>query len=134
MVRRSYIHRSLVQADSLAGLRSKNRDVGLDALGVEDAGGQPQQRVNVAFGQQLAPDRLAGAALEQHVVGDNYGGAALVLEQQSNVLQEVQLLVAGGGPEVLAVHRQVLLLHVGSAGGDGQAGLAAKGRIGQHQS
>jgi hypothetical protein len=36
--------------------------------GLEDAGRQPQQRVDVALVKQLASHSLAGAALEEHVV------------------------------------------------------------------
>jgi hypothetical protein len=43
----------------------EEEDVGLDALGVEDAGGQAEQRVNVTFVEELAANALGGAALEE---------------------------------------------------------------------
>jgi hypothetical protein len=75
------------------GLAVEEEDVGLDALGVEDAGGQAQEGVDVALGEQLAADGLAGAALEEDVVGDDDGGAAVDLEERLDVLDEVELLV-----------------------------------------
>ena len=50
-------------------LAVEKEHVGLDALRVEDAGGQPQQRMDVAIVQEAFADGLAGATLEQHVIG-----------------------------------------------------------------
>ena len=83
-------------------LAVEEEDVGLDALGVEDAGGQPQQGMDIAIVQEAFADGFAGAALEENVVGHNDGGAAVDLQQAADVLEEVELLVAGGGPEVVA--------------------------------
>lgn len=47
----------------------EEQHVRLDALGVEDAGRQPQERVNVAFVQELSPDGFPGSTLEENVVG-----------------------------------------------------------------
>src|SRR5262249_53202271 len=55
----------------------------------------------------------AGAALEEHVVGHDHRGAAVDLQDRLHVLHEVELLVARGGPEVLA------------RDGEGLAGLIA---------
>jgi hypothetical protein len=66
--------------------------------------------VDVALVEQLAAHGLAGPALEQHVVGDDDGGAAVDLEQRLDVLDEVELLVRGGDPEVRAVIDQRLLV------------------------
>src|SRR5579872_2220721 len=82
-----------------AGLLRSRR---LHALGVEDAGWQPQEGMHVAIVQQLFADGLTRAALEQHVVGHYDCGPAVDLEQRFYVLEEVELLVAGGGPEVVA--------------------------------
>src|SRR5687767_5440279 len=49
-------------------LAVEEQDVRLYALGVEDAGRQPQQGMDVALLEQLPPHRLAGAALEEYVV------------------------------------------------------------------
>ena len=42
--------------------------VGLDALSVEDTGGEPEQGVDVVLAQEPAPHGLPGSALEEHVV------------------------------------------------------------------
>lgn len=88
-------------------------DVRLDPLGVEQAGGEAQQGVHVAFMQELLADGLTCSALEEHVVRHHYGGPAMLFEQGFDVLDEVELLVGGGGPEVLTFDG--LLLSVGPA-------------------
>ena len=50
--------------------------VGLDALGIEHAGRQAQDRVQVGVFQELLADGFARAALEQHVVRNDHGGAS----------------------------------------------------------
>ena len=85
------------------GFAVEEQDVGLYALRVEDAGRQAQQRMHVGLLEQFAADRLAGAALEEHVVGQHHRRAAVLLEDREDVLEEVELLVAGRGPEVVAV-------------------------------
>ena len=58
--------------------------------------------------QQLLPDRLARAALEQHIVRHDDSCAPVGLEHRPNMLHEIQLLVRGGGPEILPVVGQVV--------------------------
>jgi hypothetical protein len=43
----------------------------------------------------------AGAAFEEHVVGNDHRGPVIGLEQRLDVLHKVELLVGGGGPEVV---------------------------------
>ena len=99
----------MVHGSFAPGLAVEEEDVRLHALGVEDAGRQAQQRVDVALVEQLAADGLAGAALEEHVVGHDDGGAAVDLEQRLDVLDEVELLVRGRRPEVGPVVGERLL-------------------------
>ena len=54
----------------------EEQDVGLDALGVEDARREPEQRVEVVLLQEALANALAGPALEEHVVGDHDGRPA----------------------------------------------------------
>ena len=54
------------------------------------------------------------------------------LQQGVHVLDEVQLLVAGGGPEVGALDDQALAGRFARGVDEGQAGLASERRIGQH--
>ncbi|MDE0699919.1 MAG: hypothetical protein OXH61_04240 [Acidimicrobiaceae bacterium] len=51
--------------------------------------------------QQPTADGLAGACLEQHVVGDHHGCVPTDLEKAHHMLHEVELFVAGRRPEVL---------------------------------
>ena len=115
------------------GLGVEEQDVCLDALGVEDAGGEPQQGVNVRLLQQLPPHGLARSALEQHVVGNDDGAAAVDLEQALDVLEEVQLLVLRRCPEVGALVGLVLLFQVSLFVHDGYGRFLPEWRIGQQQ-
>jgi hypothetical protein len=49
------------------GFAVEEEDVGLDALGVEDAGGQTQQGVNIGLPEQFASDRLPSPRLCEFV-------------------------------------------------------------------
>ena len=89
--------------------------------------------MDFALRQQAAAHRLPGTAFEQHVVRHHDGRPPGVLQQRADVLEEVELLVAGGGPEVGALHRQRLPLRLALAVDEGQGRLAAEGRVGQHQ-
>ena len=97
----------------------KKQHVGFDALGVEDAGGQPEDGVQAAFVHQVAAHVGAYAGFKQHVVGQHHGGAATVFEVAHDVLQKGQLLVAGD-------KRQVISRGAAAAFG------GAKGRVAQH--
>jgi hypothetical protein len=70
------------------GFAVEEEDVGLDALGVEDAGGQREQGVNVGLFEQLSPYGFAGA-FEEDVVRNNDRGAAMLLQDGENVLEEL---------------------------------------------
>jgi very-short-patch-repair endonuclease len=132
-VRPQVVHPQLLRPGLLLGrLGVEEQDVGLHALGVEDAGRQPQQRVDVALFQQVAAHRLAGPALEQHVVRHDDGAAPVDLQQRLDVLQEVQLLVLRRRPEILPLVGRVFLLQIAFLVDDGDAALLAERRIGQH--
>ena len=88
--------------------------------------------MDVTLLEQPPAHCLPGAALEQHVIRHHDGGAPVDLEQSPHVLQEVQLLVAGGGPEVGTLHNQGLPFRLALGIDEGEAGLATKGRVGQH--
>ena len=49
----------------LGGLGVEEQHVGLHALGVENAGRKPQERVDVELLKHVAANRFAGSALEQ---------------------------------------------------------------------
>ena len=82
--------------------------------------------------EQLPADRLAGAALEQHVVWNHDGGAAGGLEHGADVLHEVELLVGGRGPEVLTVVGQVVRLLLAILVGEAECALPTERRIREH--
>ena len=110
----------------------EEQHVGLHALGVEDAGGQAQQGVNVAVAQEPPPDGLTRPGLEQHVVGHHHRGAATHPEQAHHVLDEVELLVAGGGPEALplvAVRRRPPERRIGEHHVEAHAGVVPQGVV-----
>jgi len=95
------IYPQLLRPRLLRGfLAVEEQDVGLDAAGIEDARRQPQQRVDIALVEQLAPHRLTGATLEQYVVGHHDRRVPVRLEKRTNMLEEVELLVGGRCPEV----------------------------------
>ena len=48
------------------------------------------------------------------------------------MLEEVELLVGAGGPEVLPVVDQILFLLLSLLVGEGKGGLFAKWRVGEH--
>ncbi|HLQ46472.1 MAG TPA: hypothetical protein VK137_17140 [Planctomycetaceae bacterium] len=52
--------------------------------------------------QELSSHGFACATFEWHVVRQDDGGAAVHLEQRFDVLDEVELFVTGGRPEVVA--------------------------------
>jgi hypothetical protein len=82
---------------ALVGLATgEEQHIGLDALGVEDAGGQAQDGVQVALVHQVAANVGADVAFEEHVVGQHHGGAATGLEAAVDVLQEANCLLLVG--------------------------------------
>ncbi len=87
------------------GLVVEKDHVGLDALLVKNAGGQTQDGVQVGGGHELLAHGLAGAAFEKNVVGHHHRSLTVGFKHGADVLDKVQLLVAGGAPEILAVNR-----------------------------
>ena len=87
--------------------------------------------MHIALVQQLATDGFASAALEQHVVGQHQSGTPVLPEQRLHVLHEVELLVRGSGPEVVALDAIALLADPALLAHDGGTALLAEGRIGQ---
>src|SRR5215208_6834423 len=111
------------------GLALEEEHVGLDALGVEDTCGEPQQGVYVVLTQQSAPHGLPCPAFEEHVVRYDDRGRANYLQEALDVLKEVELLVGGGCPEVVALVG-LTLAYCPSVGSEhGVGALLAKGRV-----
>ena len=110
----------------------EEEDVGLHALGIKDSRGQAEEGVGVGLLEELAADSFAGSAFEENVVGQDDGGVAVLLQDSENVLEEVELLVAGGGPEVVAVDGERFLGLLAVGADDGDAALFAEGRVGEN--
>src|SRR5205823_9819178 len=81
-------------------------------LGVEDARRKPQQRVGLTLMEEFPAHRLARSSLEEDVIWYDDGGPAVNLEQGLHVLNEVELLVRGGRPEVGSVVREGLAVRL----------------------
>lgn len=81
----------------------KKEDVRFHSLGVENAGGQTEDGVQFRGLHQLLPDGLPGPTFEKHIIGQNHGRPTSRLEQRADVLEEVELLVGGGRPEILSI-------------------------------
>ena len=82
----------------------EEQDVGLHALRVEDAGWQTQQRVNVCLFEEFTADGFTCAAFEENIIRNNNRGAAVLLQDREDMLEEIELLVAGARPEIVAMH------------------------------
>jgi hypothetical protein len=115
-----------------AGLAVEEQHVCLDALGVEDAGRQAQQGVDVTFVQQPAADRLPGPALEQHVVGHDHRRPTMRSQQHLDVLHDVELIVRRGRPEVVPHDRERLALGLALGVDDLDRRLLPEWRVGEH--
>ena len=107
-------------------------DIGLDALGVEEAGRETQQGMDVAFVEQFAAHHLPRPTLEQDIVGHDHGSRAVHIQDRADVLDKVQLLDTGRGTEVLADDVLRLAADLALVGDEGDAGFLAEGRIGQN--
>lgn len=112
-----HVRAQIVEPDffgiALVGCAAREEEhVRLDALSVEDARRQAQDGVQVAFLHEVAADRLAIAVREQHIVGQDDGGARLAvgLEAAIDVLEEVELLVARRVGEIVARRALAALL------------------------
>ena len=114
------------------GALIKEDHICLDAGLVEDSGGQSENGVEVAGLQQLLPDSLPGSALKEHIVRHHHRRLSGGFQKGVDVLEEVELLVGAGGPEILPVVDQVLFLLLPLLIGEGEGGFFAKGRIGEH--
>ena len=88
--------------------------------------------MEVAGLQQFLADGLACSALKEHIVRHHHRRFAGGFQQGVDVLEEVELLVGAGGPEVLPVVDQVLFLLFPFLVGEGQGRLFAKGRVCEH--
>ena len=59
--------------------------------------------MEVAGLQQFLPDSLPGSALKEHIVRHHHRRLSGGFQKGVDVLEEVELLVGAGGPEILPV-------------------------------
>lgn len=107
----------------------EENDVGLYTRLIEDARGETEDRVQIAGSEQLLPNDLASAALKEHVVRDDHSGLACRFQDRIDVLNEIELLVAAGGPEILTVIDEILFLLLAFLIGKGEGGFFAEGWV-----
>ena len=107
-------------------------DVRFDARLIEDARGQTQDCMQITGSKQLLADDLASAALKEHVVRHDHRSLARGFQDGIDVLDEIELLIAAGGPEILTVIYEVLFLLFAFLIGEGEGGFFAEGRVGEN--
>jgi len=81
---------------------------------------------------QLFPDCFTGPTFEQNIVGNNHGGKAGCFEHRRDVLDKIQLLVAGGRLEILTVVSQIVFFLFAFIVGKSLTALFPEWRISQH--
>jgi hypothetical protein len=87
--------------------------------------------VDVAAFEEFAADGFAGSAFEEDIVRKDDGGGAADFEFADDVLEEVELFVAGGGPEFVALVFLLLGADLAVVADDGVAAFFAEGRVGE---
>ena len=107
----------------------EENDVRFDTRLIEDARGQTQDCMQITGSKQLLADDLASAALKEHVVRHDYRSLARGFQDGIDVLDEIELLVAAGGPEILTVIYEVFFLLFDFLIGEGEGGFFTEGRI-----
>ena len=86
----------IIDPNILRGLAFiEEQHVGFHAVGVENAGGQAQDGMQVVALHQLVPHLLGGAGVGEHAVGQHHAHPASGAHDGHDVLQEVHLVVAG---------------------------------------
>ncbi len=81
--------------------------------------------------QELAAHGLTGPAFKQHVIRHHDPATAMLFEQGLDMLEEIQLFVGGGGPEVFPFDNIRLLGGLAVFADNGGAALLAERGIGQ---
>ena len=96
------------------GFAVEKGDVGLDPLSIPNPRRQTEQCVNIGLLEQLSADGLAGAAFKENVVGNDDRGAAVLLQDGKDVLEEVELFVAVATNLVLHENTRSYSIHLGN--------------------
>jgi hypothetical protein len=104
-----------VLLDTLQKISSEMDAVGFTPWAWKIAGGQLQDRVQIALVHQVGADLFAHVAFEQHIVGQHHRRPAAGAQGPIDGLQEAELLVAGGKSEIGAAGQTAALF--GAKGG-----------------
>ena len=80
----------------------EEEDVGFDALGVKDAGGEAKDGVKVTLLHEIIADIATGIVFKEDVIGEDDSGASVGLEVAVDMLEEGKLFVCGGVGEIAA--------------------------------
>ena len=113
------------------GTLIEENDVRFDTRLIEDARGQTQDCMQITGSKQFLAYDLACAALKEYVVRHDHSGLARGFQDGIDVLDEIELLVAAGRPEILTVIYEVLFLLFAFLIGEGEGGFFAEGRVGE---
>ncbi len=81
----------------------KEQHIGLDPLCVENASRQAQNRMKIALVHQVNTNLLSFTIRKENVIRQHHSGAGFPIRFQTtvNMLQKIQLLVAGGVGEIV---------------------------------
>ena len=110
----------VIDPDVLRGLALfKEKHIGLHTVGIENAGGKTQNRMQIILLEQFVPDLLRRIAVGQNAVRKDDADAAAGFHNGHDMLQEVDLIIRGLD-ELRAVGRDI----------DTALGAGPKGRIG----
>ena len=112
------------------GLAVEEKDIGFDAIGVEDAGGEAEDGVEIGGLHKFLANGLAGTTFEEDIVREDDCSLAGGFQHRFDVLDEVELFVAGGDPEVLTIVGEVFFFLFACFVGKCHAAFFTKRRIG----
>ena len=68
--------------------------------------------MHIGLLEKLASYGFASTAFEEHVVGNNDPGAAMLLQDGEHMLEEVELFVTRARPEIVAMNDERLFFFV----------------------
>src|SRR3972149_6910471 len=88
--------------------------------------------MDITFMQKFTAYDFTRTAFKEYIIRHNDRSLAGHVQNVLDVLDEVELLVAGGGPEIFANNVLRLSLDLAFFSHKSDAGLLAKGRIGEH--
>ena len=107
----------------------KKYHVCLYAVRIKDARWQAQDGMKVGGFEHFLPDGFACASFEQYVVRNNNSRLTGCFEHCTDVLNKIELFVAGCRPEILTIVCEIFFFLFPFLVGEGHTALLAKRRI-----